>query len=142
MATDIALDKATGDLVAEPNNDFAVVTGGDVIDQRIRIRLKVPHGDWEQNLGLDVGEMGFGSRLNEMSRLPMERAFNEIPLVVKEALAPMEDIRVYDVVCSLNPDAPTKIDFTVYYVILEDGEESEDGQQTFDDFVQFDLGVS
>lgn len=141
MATDLMLDKATGDLRAEPNNDIAVVTGGDLIDQRIRVRLKTPQGDWLNNLGLAEGDFGMGSRMFEMTRLPMDRAFAEIPLVVKEALAPMTDIRVQDVLCSLPENIPAQIDFTVLYTILDDNGVVDSDVQTFTDNVIFQQGV-
>lgn len=137
MPTDLALDQATGDLHIEPNNDIAVISGQALVDQRIRVRLKVPQGDWLVNLGLNEGEFGMGSRLHEMARLTVDRAFSEIPLVVKEALAPMTDIRVQDVVCSLPENTPTQVDFTVYYTVLDDEEgESESDVLTFNDSVQ------
>lgn len=142
MATDIALDVATGDLTTEPNNDIALVTGSAVTDQRIRIRLKAQAGDWVNALDMAEGDMAIGSRLYEMARLPIDMAFTQIPLVVKEALAPMTDISVVDVVCQLDDDSPTKINFTVYYTVLDDDGESEGDVQTIDDSVLLTPGVN
>jgi len=126
MATDLALSRVTGDLIATPNNDIGVISGLAVTEQRIRTRLKIPHGDWEITLGFEEDDLALGSRLLEMSRVPMWRAVEEIPLVVKEALEPMEDIRVVEVIAQPREDYPTEVEFTVIYTIVEDDSESEE----------------
>lgn len=57
----------------------------------------------------------------DATRLPIERAVQEIPLIVKEALEPMDDITVGDVMAAPNADDPRSIDITILYTINEDG---------------------
>lgn len=121
MTTDLALDFLTGDLVVTPSNDFGLVSGIDAVEQRIRVRLKIHSQTWE----LDPTDGTLGSHLTELARLPTYRVLEELPLVVKEALAPMDDIRVVDVTTSLNENVPTQVDFVVVYTMVEGEVESE-----------------
>lgn len=126
MGTDLALDTKLNDLIVTPSNDFALVSGTDEIDQRIKVFLKVQLGSWD----LDPT---FGSGLSSLSSMPVYRVLDELPLVVKEALAQMDDIRVLDVMTSVDEDSSSKVGFVVTYVVT-DGV-SEGDEQVFSDSI-------
>lgn len=130
MSTDLAIDRLTGDLLVAPNNDLLLLTGIGVVEQRMRVRLKIHQGDWE----FDPTGGSLGSRLTDLLRLPPIRALGELPLVVKEALAPMTDIRVIDVNAELNAEHATQIDFSVVYVVV-DSQGVESDEQILEDFL-------
>lgn len=116
MAVEIAIDYNTGDLKIAPNKGIDIRTGRATVDQRIRVRLKIVGGEW----ALDPTEGRLGSRLRDALRLPNWRASEEVPLMVREALEPMDDIDVRDVVCAINAETAKAIDITVYYTMSDD----------------------
>lgn len=118
MAVDIAIDYNTGDLLIAPNKGIEIRAAQNTVDQRIRTRLKVYGGEWE----LDPSGGLLGSRLRDTLRLPIWRAKQEIPLVVREALEPMDDIRVGEVLADVDPDNSRAIRLTIFYAMLEDDE--------------------
>jgi hypothetical protein len=88
MAYDLALD-LNGDLMFGSNRDLLGISGDPHDAQRIKVRLKIPRGEWT----LDT-EGTLGSRLESVvSRDPL-RAREEIPIFVDEALNTMDDIEI------------------------------------------------
>lgn len=126
MATDLAQDSNSGDLLFAPNLDLERRVGQSTIDQRIRIRLRIHQGEWD----IDPTGGQLGSTLSETVRLPIDRALQEIPLVVKEALLPMEDILVQQVIATPNEDDPRAIDMTILYQVHDDGSSEAETQTT------------
>lgn len=126
MSVDIALDKTTGDLIVSPANDAGLVSGQDEVEQRMRIRLKVVLGTWQLQPSL-------GSTMNSLLRMPTSMTISNLPLVVKEALAPMSDVQVSDVTAWLDPLDPRKVRFDVYYQVVDS--ESEGQLVTFSDSI-------
>jgi hypothetical protein len=127
LAVDLAIDFNTGDLLIAPNNGIEIRTGQATVDQRMRVRLKVFAGSWE----LDPTGTLLGSRLHEAKRLPIWRAIGEVGLMVREALEPMEDVDVQDVIVEQNPLDAKSIDFTVVYAMVGDDDTTVD--RTFTD---------
>jgi hypothetical protein len=127
MAVDLAIDFNSGDLLISPNNGIEIRTGQATVDQRIRVRLKVFSGTWE----LDPTGTLLGSRLSDAKRLPMWRAIGEVGLMVREALEPMEDIEVQDVIVDENPEDAKTVDFTVIYRMVDETQAEAD--RTFTD---------
>jgi hypothetical protein len=111
ISVDLAIDRETGDLLVSASNDIELVTGVAETQQRISLRLRVQKGSWL----LDPSGGELGSTLVSLTRTKIEQALASIPLLVREALAPMEDIRVEDVDASIDPDVPTRINFVVFY---------------------------
>jgi hypothetical protein len=116
MAFDLAVDFNYGDLLVGASKDIEVRTGIQSVEQRIRARLHMYQGEWS----LDPTGGRLGSTLHDVTRLPNWRAVQEIPLVVKEALAPMEDIDVRDVQAAINPDDPRQVEFAITYALRGD----------------------
>jgi len=118
---DLAIDYNTGDLVIAPNKDLEVRSGQQTIEQRIRVRLRIFQGEWT----LDPTGGTLGSTLHDAVRLPTWRAIEEIPLIVKEALEPMDDIEVRSVDAVLDPDDARTVDLTISYAQLGDANPEE-----------------
>lgn len=126
MAVDLALDAVLGDLVATPSGDIMLVSGTEEVEQRIRTRLKVTLGAWAL-------EPALGSSVASLLRLPSDMAAQQLPLTVKEALAPMSDVQVQDVVAWVDSQDSRKVDFTVTYVLVDS--ESAGQQIVFSDSI-------
>lgn len=127
MPFDLALDFNTGDLMVAPNKDLEVRTGLATIEQRIRVRLRIWQGQWP----LDYTGGTLGSTLHDVTRMPVWRATSEIPLIVKEALEPMSDISVTDVVAVPDDKQVNSVNVTITYAILDDGQPGEEQTLAF-----------
>lgn len=93
MAWDLAIDLGTGDLVWTGINDIASRSGDALDKQRIHVRLFIERGEFIY----DPTHGALGSRITDALHLPRQRALQEIGLMVREALEPMEDIEITDV---------------------------------------------
>lgn len=105
MAFDLALSEH-GDLVFSGNRDLAGVSGVDLIEQRIKLRLKLRRGTWlyDENRTL-------GSQLFRLSGVSGSQASTALAAYVQEALRPMSDEIVVNDVTHLIDDT-----------IVQDGE--------------------
>lgn len=130
---DIAINHKTGDWVFAANADFQGVSGLDVVQQRILTRLRMVRG-WE----LDPTNGTLGSRLTADLRLPRGRAVRELPLAVREALAPMDDISVQDVV--VTQESRNSIRLHINYVSVDPSLENFQAEQLARSVV-FQVGV-
>lgn len=129
MPTDLAIDYNTGDLLLAPNNDFAIRTGTEVTSQRIRVRLKAIAGEWI----VDPTNGRMGSRLIDSMRLEAWRAKAEAEAAIREALEPMEDIKVRTVSVEIDDTDQRRLHVDISYLPVEEGEEalgSEDALTT------------
>jgi hypothetical protein len=91
MAYDLAL-AANGDLIFAANRDFLGVSGTPQIEQRIRMRIKIPRGSWVYDENQRIG-----SRIHRVLQQAPDRAVIEIPIFVREALDGMSDVSIQDV---------------------------------------------
>jgi hypothetical protein len=115
MTRDAALDSKTGDWLFSSNTDLQAVVGDQVVQQRIMTRVKMSRG-WL----LDPTRGSLGSLIRtSASRLSKERALNEVPLMIKEALAPMDDIELRSVVALENPDDIHSLIIEILYVTID-----------------------
>jgi hypothetical protein len=117
VALDLAVDFGKHDLRLAPNNDLDVVTGQATVDQRIRVRLFIPQGEWL----LDPTDGSLGSHLRDAFRMTPSQGIDAAKLLVREALEPMTDISVTDVDVTQNPDNPRAIDILIYYQMSDVG---------------------
>lgn len=124
MAVDLAFDFVKGDLKIAPNKDLDRVTGSALTNQRIRTRLLIVQGQWL----LDPSGGTLGSRLNEALRMPLYRAESEVPLLVHEALEPMDDIDVTNVTCETDADDSKALVIAVYYRVLDESDQTDPTQ--------------
>lgn len=127
MTRDLAIDYNTGDLRLAPSNDFAVRSGTEVVQQRIRVRLRIIQGEWP----LDPTGGQLGSRLVDAMRSPSWRAMEEIALVIREALEPMEDIRVRSVEVNVDAKDSRKINVLIAYLATENVGAADEDVQNF-----------
>jgi len=88
---DLALSEH-GDLVIAGNRDLAGISGTDLIEQRMRLRLKIRRGSWLYD---DEGDLG--SNLEQVTNSEPERAEQSIQNYVQQALEPMEEISVVSI---------------------------------------------
>lgn len=109
MAYDIAVHPDTGDWIFAANADIQAVQGEQVIEQRIRTRLRISQG-WQ----LD-SDGTLGSNVYTLSRVQRGRVLGELPLLVREALAPMTDILVDNVQSAENPEDERQVFVYVDY---------------------------
>jgi hypothetical protein len=91
MAWDLVLAD-NGDVILSANRDLLGVSGTALIEQRIRLRLKLHRGEWiyDENDTL-------GSQLFQLSGLPPAEATRYVGAHVREALRDMDEISIYDV---------------------------------------------
>src|SRR5215831_7743811 len=116
MAYDLALS-ALGDLVVAGNRDLAGISGTDLIEQRIRMRLRIQRGSWIYD-PTDT----LGSNLNDVIGMDHNRAQTAADAFIREALVRMTEIVVDGVTLVFGDKDITCI---VHYQIVSEGETEE-----------------
>jgi len=91
MAFDLAISEFN-DLLFMGNNDLALVFGNSLIEQRIRLRLKIIRGSWIYDTSKTLG-----SDLRQILHETQQSAASKVEPIVRQALLPMKDIRVQSV---------------------------------------------
>lgn len=97
MAYDLAIS-SHGDLIMSGNRDLAGVSGSDLLDQRIKLRLIVHRGTWYYDT---YGTLG--SNLYKVLGVAPQAAL-EIEAYVREALRSMEEISIENIEALYNED--------------------------------------
>lgn len=120
MAYDLALS-GHGDLVVSGNRDLAGISGTDLIEQRIRLRLRVQRGSWIYD-----ETQTLGSNLNTVIGMEPERAQSVADNLVREALIRMTEITVSGVTLLYGDKDVTTV---VHYQITSEGEGSEGSEE-------------
>jgi len=113
MAWDLALGP-TDDLVISSHKDLLGVSGLDLVEQRIRLRLKIVRGSWIYD---ETGALG--SRVASVIGKSSDQAMSELTAYVHEALALMEDIVISNVTLEA-VDKDRSIKLTVKYLTEAD----------------------
>jgi phage gp46-like protein len=97
VSFDLAISD-NGDLIVSGSRDLQGCSGSALVQQRIRLRLRMRRGSWS----LDR-KSSLGSQLHTLFGQPTEKATSAIIGFVHQALAPMADeIDVRDVTVELN----------------------------------------
>ena len=109
MPYDIAISNL-GDLILAGNRDLAGITGTALIEQRIRMRLRLHRGAWKYDF-----EHNLGSQLYTLAGTPAQNAATYCDAYVREALAEMPEITVVEV-----QSIPTTEDLTLIIVYQEE----------------------
>ena len=91
MSWDLALGP-TNDLILSPSGDFLGVQGINLIEQRIRLRLKIRRGSWVYDT-----DGTLGSRIDSLLSKTSQQAISEVGAFVHEALDSMDDISVTNI---------------------------------------------
>lgn len=88
MPYDLALSEY-GDLMFSASRDLLGVSGQALVEQRIRIRLKIPKASWIYD-----DDRTLGSFLHQLGGTPLDQATEQATTLVREALRAMEDVIV------------------------------------------------
>lgn len=91
MAYDVAISN-NGDLIFTSHRDLAGISGSALIEQRIRLRLRLHRGQWIFDANATLG-----SQLFTLSGKRPEDAQKYVQAYVREALRDMAEISVEDV---------------------------------------------
>lgn len=131
---DLALDGDTGDIVFDAKNDLLGISGPQLTNQRILIRCKIPRGTWVFD---ETGNLG--SRLYEITGTNAEASIQEARADVQEALAPMEDVSVNDVIAEVTDDGRllVRVDWSAATAVDEPADEVQPAETTFSTQVTF-----
>lgn len=117
MAYDLALSE-NGDLIFAANRDLQGVSGIALVEQRIRLRLRMMRGQWQFDT-----EARLGSRLYTLPGKPIEDATPQAQVFVREALRDMDDISIDDVVIE---SSARGLEIHVQYHLSSDDEAETD----------------
>lgn len=118
MAWDLAISEH-GDLIFAGNRDLAGVSGSDLIEQRMRLRLKLHRGSWVYD-----ADGNLGSNLWRLIGMRPQDANAAVNALVREALRPMAneinvaDVKVYRVDKSGVPTVDTDPSFTGIQIVV------------------------
>lgn len=124
MSWDLALTPA-GDLIFSPSLDVMGISGTDLIEQRMMIRLRVPRGSWAYD-----DNDSFGSQLHKLMGASATSSTTQIDAYVREALRDMTDIEITGVNIGVDPITQAVTLLIDYNVLDETGQETEQ-QLTF-----------
>ena len=91
MAWDLALD-GNGDVIMSGSHDLLGRSGTDLIEQRMRLRMKLHRGEWFYD-----NSDTLGSQLYRLLGMSPDRAMLMLPAYVREALSPIEGISIDDI---------------------------------------------
>lgn len=91
MSYDLVISEH-GDLVFGSNRDLAGISGTDLIEQRIKLRLKIQRGSWTYDEDGDLG-----SRLNSISSMNPDQLEVMAKTYAIEALQDLDEISIVDV---------------------------------------------
>lgn len=116
MPSDFAIWPLTGDLVFSSNFDYQLVVNEQTVDQRMRVRLRIDRDSFED----DPSGGYLGSYLKDIFHLPRKQAIEEAELYVRQALEPMTDITITDIVVTEDPDTQKSLKLTISYFINEE----------------------
>lgn len=112
MAFDLALSEHN-DLIFAANRDLLGVGGVELVEQRVKLRIKMERGSWVYDTNQDLG-----SNVHRALGKVYDLAASEIPTWVRQALEPMEDIQVHEVQLRQPSGDSQLAEIVVSYAIL------------------------
>lgn len=115
MSYDLAISEH-GDLIVAGNRDLAGVSGVDLLDQRIVVRLTIHRGTWFFDTDGTLGSFLY----RVLGQAPQSAL--EIDSYVREALRPMTEISIEEVVTEYREDLKSLIVQVLYSQTPEVGE--------------------
>lgn len=121
MSWDLGIS-AAGDLVFSPSSDLQGISGTDLVQQRMLMRLKLRRGSWTY----DDSE-SFGSQLWRLMSANPVAAAGQAEAYVREALRDMDDV-VIDAI-SVNKELRTLTIRVDYHVAEVDVSVTEENRQ-------------
>ena len=104
MAWDLQIDFKTGDLKWNSLRDLASAEGNGLIQQRMHVRLMI----WRGGFMYDTTRT-LGSRLYTLLDLGVPQSAASIEMVIREALADMDDITITSIVVNTYADGSGKV---------------------------------
>lgn len=111
MSWDIAFSPV-GDIVLAADGDLAGISGIDLVQQRMMLRLKITRGSWTYD---EDGSLG--SQLSRLTSMSTQAALAQVDANVREALRDMTEIEVGEIEITDNGRALVLL---VNYSILEE----------------------
>lgn len=121
MSWDIAL-APTGDIRFSSSGDLAGISGTDLIEQRMMLRMKIQRGSWTYD---EDGTLG--SQLVRLTGMASQLAITQVDAYVREALRDMNEISIGDIDISQNGSALVLL--INYSVVEETVSMDEENQQ-------------
>lgn len=123
MAFDVRMNLATGDWEFNGLRDLAGVEAEQLIQQRVHVRLKVIRGTFMYDR---TGTLG--SRLVNLLNLDVPHGVEQIESIIREALAPMQDITITGITVNYAGDKsqnhpvldPRMVKATIEYTIVSE----------------------
>jgi len=110
MAWDLCISNFN-DLVFSPHRDMQTVSGEDLLNQRIILRLKMKRGSWIFDEHKDLG-----SNLDFALQMDQPNAIESLEMLVAEALEPISDeIIISQVEVTPTVGEPRSLDLVLTY---------------------------
>lgn len=135
MAFDLALSEHN-DLIFAANRDLLGVGGVELVEQRIKLRIKMERGSWVYDINQDLG-----SNVHRALGKVYDLAASEIPTWVRQALEPMEDIQVHEVQMRQPVDNSQLAEIVISYEILTAPGETTDAGDADTDVSELALQI-
>ena len=88
MSYDVAISEL-GDLILTASRDLAGISGTQLLEQRMKLRLRLHRGEWKYDYAGTLGSL-----LYTLSGLPAEHAATYVDAYVRESLLDMQEISV------------------------------------------------
>jgi hypothetical protein len=135
MSWDIAISPAgdliftPGDVVFSASADLSGISGVDLIEQRMLVRLKLQRGSWVYD-----EDGSFGSQLYKLASMTPQTAMVQADAYVREALRDISEIQIDEVAVSMNGSALILI--ISYQVTDETISPSDENEQQLEVVIQ------
>jgi len=120
MSWDLAL-APSGDLIFSPSGDLSGISGVDLLQQRMMMRMKIQRGSWTYD---DDGSLG--SQMVRLTGMTTTAGPSHVDAYVREALREMTEIEVDSVGVEVKGTAVVVL---INYHVLEETISTDDERQ-------------